>query len=136
MKYYMNCFFTLMYYTGFIFYSLLWFLIVKLGLDLNWLLLLNTLTAVFIYITARYRLFGYGTGLYYLFYVLIFFYMYYPSWYFVKVIIPNTTHIFPMSNQTFCILSSIFYFLIIAVIIDLKNALTRIRNKKKKCDTH
>ncbi|PWJ09629.1 hypothetical protein ATF84_1235 [[Clostridium] innocuum] len=136
MKYYIEWFFTIVYYTGFILYSLLWFLIMKLGLDSNWFLLLNTLTAVFIYYTARYNLFGFGYSTYFLLYILIFFYIYNPLSYFIDVIMPNTEHIFPLSYQTICVLSSIFYYSIIAVIIDFQNALTRIRNRKKKCDTH
>ncbi|PWJ10145.1 hypothetical protein ATF84_1237 [[Clostridium] innocuum] len=134
MKYYIDCFFTLMFYTGFLFYSLLWFIIVKLGLDLNWLLLLNTLTAVFIYFTVCYRLFGYGTSLYYLFEILIVLYIDIPLWYFFKIIIPNTTHIFPLSYQTICILSSVFYTIVTVVILLFKNTFSLKKNKIKKFD--
>ncbi|PWJ09631.1 hypothetical protein ATF84_1233 [[Clostridium] innocuum] len=136
MRYYIDCFFTLVFHTGFILYSLLWFLIMKFELDINWLLLLNTLTAVFIYFTWRYELFGFQNCMYYLLYVLIFFCICNPLWYFSKVIIPNTSYIFPLSYHTICVFSSIFLTFIVAVIIDFQNALTRIRNKKKKCDTH
>ena len=138
MRFYLDCFFTFLYYTGVIVCSLLWFLIKIFDLDSSWFLLLNTLTAVYIYITARYKLFGYGYSFYYLLDFLIIIYNLIPSWYFIKYILPITTHISQISYQAMCMFSSIIYTFIIFMILQFykssksKHILTTSGNKKKK----